>query len=289
MSGTAVAKKGMTIKELTSWFSADEMQALLRDRLTALGVESDRYVRLALIAATQNPKIRECDPYSLAFSLLEAAALKLEPNGVLGLAYLIPYWNQKRRCFEAKFQVGYQGCVQLAHRSGKVGACYARAIYDRDAWSVTDGTDGGIMHVPYIPPSTGDPKQMDLDAPEQKRGDLVLVYSIIHYVTGGPPVWEWMPVAEVEAIRRRAPSSKGFSPWDTDYEAMARKTVLKRNLWRNVSLDPTAQAAIAYDHAVEGGRAVSLPLIAPGMLPDEAIQGYPADENDEADDVRSRQ
>lgn len=278
--------KGLTVRELEKWFADPKVAGRLTPAFEQMGVDPKRYMRYGVLNANQSPQLLSCDPWTIAVALLEAAALGLEPNGVLGQAYLIRYKNTRKGRYEAKLQVGYRGLVALVHRTGRVAATYAREVYDRDDWTLVDGTgpDAGIRVKPYVPPGADDPKQMTLDNEEQVRGSLVLFYSVIHFIGGSVPAWEWMPVSEVERIRRAANSARAdTSPWLTHYEAMGRKTVLKRNLWRNAPLDTRAEAAIALDSAVERGEALHLHQVAPDLLADVA-QEVIEEQADDAED-----
>ncbi len=47
-------------------------------------------------------------------------------------------------------------------------------------------------------------------------------------MTDGTEMFDTMSVEEIEKIRKRAPSAKSSSPWDTDYVEMAKKTLIRR-------------------------------------------------------------
>lgn len=238
----------VTVKGLDNWFQkkGDE----LADRLGSLGVDPERMTKLALLSVQGNPKLMECTPASIFVALMEAAALKLEPT--LGHAYLVPY-GKTARC-----QIGYRGMIELAQRSGLVGAVHADVIYEKDEYDVQGGSAPHIHHVPFTPMLGVDP----LNAPDSifedenlSRGQRVMFYAVVHLLNGGPPAQDIMSILDVEKIRRRAQSYKAStSPWLTDYDAMGQKTVLRRTLWRRVSLSPELSAAIQMDESPEYGK-----------------------------------
>lgn len=67
----------------------------------------ERFMRMALSAINNTPKLAECTQISFLAALMNAAQLGLEPNTPLGQAYLIPYNN--KGTMECQFQIGYKG------------------------------------------------------------------------------------------------------------------------------------------------------------------------------------
>ena len=74
--------------------------------------------------------------------------LGLEPNNSLGQAYIIPRKNKKLGKNEAQFQIGYQGLVDLAYRSGQYKNISAHEVYKEDQFDYELGTNMFIKHVP---------------------------------------------------------------------------------------------------------------------------------------------
>ena len=58
--------------------------------VAASQVDPQRMMRLIANACRTTPKLRECDPMSLLGALMTCASIGIEPNSVLGHAYLIP-------------------------------------------------------------------------------------------------------------------------------------------------------------------------------------------------------
>lgn len=64
--------------------------------------------------------------------------------------------------------------------------------------------------------------------PCAKPGKLTHVYMIANFKDGGH-YFQVMNADEIEAAAKRSPSyGKAVSPWKSDYEAMAKKTVIRR-------------------------------------------------------------
>lgn len=77
-----------------------------------------RFVAAITSAVAVNPALQDCDPATILSGALLGNSLGLSPSPQLGQYYLVPYWNKKKGCNDAQFQLGYKGYVQLALRSG---------------------------------------------------------------------------------------------------------------------------------------------------------------------------
>jgi phage RecT family recombinase len=77
------------------------------------------YIQSVLILAADDPKLQDCTPRSIFVSALRAASLGLSCDKSLKQAYLIPYWSNKKKCYEAQFQPHYLGLYNLAMRTRK--------------------------------------------------------------------------------------------------------------------------------------------------------------------------
>lgn len=79
---------------------------------------AQRFVAAITSAVATNPALQDCDPATILSGALLGESLGLSPSPQLGQYYLVPYWNKKKGCNDAQFQLGYKGYVQLALRSG---------------------------------------------------------------------------------------------------------------------------------------------------------------------------
>lgn len=173
----------------------------------------ERFTRIVLSALSTNPKLQETTPESFLGAMMTAAQLGMEPNTPLGQAYLLPYYNSKKRCLECQFQLGYKGLIDLAYRSGEVSTIQAHVVYEHDKFSYAYGLEPQLEHVPAM----GD------------RGSPTHVYAVFRTKDGGYS----FGVMSIDDVRRHAQRySKSFEngPWQTNFEEMAKKTVLKRIL-----------------------------------------------------------
>ena len=79
-------------------------------------LNADRIVRVAMTSVQRTPELLKCDPISLVAAVIQSSQLGLEPDGILGHAYLIPFNNTKKGRMEVQFIPGYKGLIDLAIR-----------------------------------------------------------------------------------------------------------------------------------------------------------------------------
>lgn len=189
--------------QFETWIASPATLAQFRTALPS-HFAPDRMARLALTQFRTVPNLRDCDPASIMACVMSAAQLGLEP-GVLGSCYLIPRKNQ------CTLLVGYQGLLDLIRRSGQVRSIACRVVYEADEFEVDYGASRVFVHRPNL-----------------RRSDERILGFYCHAVlASGEEQFEWMPLAEVERIRRRSQSGNG-GPWATDFAEMGKKTVLRR-------------------------------------------------------------
>ena len=177
-------------------------------------ITAERFTRMATTAISNNPKLAECTPHSFIGAMMNAAQLGLEPNTPLGQAYLIPFKNNKKGCYETQFQIGYKGLIDLAHRSGEFKTIYAKEVYENDEFDFEFGLEPSLHHKPC---TDGD------------RGQAKYYYAVFTLVNGGFG-FEVMSKADIEAHARKFSMSFNNGPWKTNFDEMAKKTVLKKVL-----------------------------------------------------------
>lgn len=193
----------------------------------------ERFTRITLSALSSNPKLQECTPPSFLGAMMTAAQLGLEPNTPLGQAYLIPYWNGKKRCRECQFQLGYKGLIDLAYRSGEVSIIMAQVVYEKDDFSYSFGLEPSLKHVPAM----------------KDRGAAVYVYALFKTKDGGYG-YEVMSIDDVRNHAQKFSKSYDDGPWQTNFEEMAKKTVLKRVL-KYAPLKSEFLRAVAQDEVIK--------------------------------------
>ncbi len=171
----------------------------------------ERFTRITLSALSSNPKLQECSPQSFLGAMMTAAQLGVEPNTPLGQAYLIPFRNHGR--MECQFQLGYKGMIDLAYRSGEVSVIQAQVVYENDGFTYSFGLEPELKHTPA----------------KTDRGDPVYVYALFKTKDGGFG-YDVMSMVDVRHHAQKYSKSYGNGPWQTNFEEMAKKTVLKKVL-----------------------------------------------------------
>ena len=194
-------------------------------------IKSDHLLRVALTEIRKNPKLLECSSQSLLGALMLAAQLGLEP-GILGHAYLIPYYNSKTRSTEVQFQIGYKGYIDLVRRSGELQTLDVHEVCRNDEFEYEYGLTPKLMHRPAL----------------ENRGDPYCYYAIAKLKDGGFS-YLVMSVQDIEKFRKRSKSPEN-GPWVSDYDAMAKKTVIKQ-LAKYLPLSTEIQRSITQDETTK--------------------------------------
>lgn len=228
---TAVAKRPIdTIRTLLEK-SKGQIAAALPKHLNA-----ERIVRVTMTSIQRNPDLLDCDPISLVGAVIQSSQLGLEPDGILGHAYLVPFRNMKKGGrLEVQFIPGYKGLIDLARRSGQVNRISAHIVYDGDVFKMEFGTSEVLEHIP-VPPS--------------QRGERKGVYAVA-VLKDGSTHFEWLWEEEVQKVKAQSKASK-FGPWVTHEDEMIRKTAIRR-LVKYLPLSVELAKASAIDELAEAG------------------------------------
>lgn len=195
----------------------------------------------------RNPKIAQCTPVSVLECVRQTVALNLELGGMLGQAYIVPFYNGKKGVYEAQFMPGYQGLCTLAYRHPSVTAIQAEVVCKGDEFDYALGTDAYVKH--------RIPKDHLPYAKFNKEGELVetnveYVWAVIDTKDSGRIV-AVAPLAVIEAHRSRSRAKDG--PWFTDYGPMSKKTAILIGL-KTAPKSKEATQAIALENAAELGK-----------------------------------
>lgn len=223
MTATQTNQQGMISKTQGTKAVAKKQPQTIKDYINAMSGEiakalpqvmtPERFTRIALSAVSNTPKLGNCTPQSFLGAMMNAAQLGLEPNTPLGQAYLIPFENRKKGVTECQFQIGYKGLIDLAYRSGEVKMIDAQTVYENDEFEYELGIDPVLKHKPA----------------RTNRGNPIYFYATFKLTNGG----QGFQVMSIEDVREHAKKySKTYNngPWQTNFEEMAKKTVLKKLL-----------------------------------------------------------
>ena len=193
-----------------------------------LGKRANQFMA-SVISASSSPTLKNAEPRSVIAAAMVAATLDLPVNPTLGMAYIIAYGG------DAQFQIGYKGIIQLALRSSQFKRLNAGPVnaevfvkYDNVGEPVLDWS----KFDPLAPP-----------AGYFAGWELLNGFTKTVYWTGEQ--------VEAHAKRFSKAYTKSSSPWKTDFDAMATKTVLKAGLSKWGILSVEMQKAVSHDQGVQ--------------------------------------
>lgn len=217
---------------------AGEIAKMLPKHLNA-----ERLMKVAQIAATTTPALAKCDVASLVGAIGQCAQMGLEPNTVLGHAYLVPF-NTKRKdaagnerwVNSVQVIIGYKGLIDLARRSGQIVSIAAHEVCANDKFELVYGLDEKLNHTPAM----------------GERGEVIGFYSVAKLKDGGH-CFEFMSMYQVQEIMKATQSKGKYGPWQDHFTEMGRKTVIRR-LAKYLPLSIEFQTAAALDGMAEGGK-----------------------------------
>ena len=165
-------------------------------------------VNFAMQALMDNDYLLQCAksyPDHLVEAIKNVGLTGLTLNPTLKLGYLVPYKGK------IKFQPSYMGKREIVNRSGAVKDSYAVLVREKDKFEMAKGTEGYIKHTinPFV-----------------DRGELLGGYWVCE-LTNGAKSFDAMPKERIEEIKSRSESVKSGkqSPWDSDFNEMATKTI----------------------------------------------------------------
>ncbi len=194
------------------------------------------FVSSVISVANGNSYLRNCNPMTILGSAMVAATLDLPIVPTLGLAYIVPYKGQ------CQFQLGYKGLIELAERSGQFKNIIDEVVYD-----------GQLVRKNRF---TGE-YEFDEDArlrdESGKPTEKVIGYMARMDLINGFSKTIFWTKEEVEAHANKfsqAFRAKKGTPWVSDFDAMARKTVLKALFAKYAPKSVAIQNAIKFDQAV---------------------------------------
>lgn len=264
----AIAQQAQQRQLTTQPSPAKQLQQVLHrswDRIAAVmprEMNEQRLYQMFVSAINREPKLAECTVESVLSCFMRCTSLGLEPSNVngLGMAYILPYGNKNYRTGqkEATLIIGYKGMLTLARRSGDLQSIHAQAVYEGDEFEYWEDEHG--QHFKF---------RANRNA-EHDPAKLTDVY-VNAQLTNGGFVFEHMTRAEVDAIMRRSPSASAkATPWKTDYEAMALKTVIRRS-FRYLPVSTEAQHAVTADESTPDYSDLLRPTFPPAPI-DEPLE-----------------
>lgn len=218
-------------------FERDDVKQKFKEML---GKKATSFITSVLQITAQNQLLAKADPVSVYQSAAVAATLDLPLNQNLGFAYIVPYnqsykdesgvWQKKQ---VAQFQMGYKGFIQLAQRSGQFKSIYSSAIYE-----------GQLINANPL-----DGYEFDFTA---KKSDTIIGYAARFKLLNGFEATWYMDIEQLKKhgskYSKTFDNAKGL--WNTDFEGMANKTVIKLLLSKFAPLSVDMQRAVITDQAI---------------------------------------
>lgn len=226
MEATQVAKKtsNMTLGEL---MHSPAVVGKLNEVWSSPQM-ANSFISSVISVANGNPQLRKADPMSIIGAAMVAATMQLQVIPTLGQCYIIPYGNK------AQFQIGYLGLLQLCQRSGQFKKILDATVHEGEYVS------GDEFNEDYV-----------FDK-KQKKSDKVIGYMAMFQLLNGFTKVAYWDIDKVKAHATKFSQAfrSGFnSPWKSDFDSMANKTVLK-SILKFAPKSIEMQNAITFDQAI---------------------------------------
>lgn len=189
---------------------------------------ANSFMSSVISVANGNPQLRKAEPMSIIGAAMVAATMQLQVIPTLGQCYIIPYGSK------AQFQVGYLGLLQLCQRSGQFKKILAAPVHEGEYIS------GDEFDEDYV-----------FDKKQRKSDKIVGYMAKFELLNGFTKVAYW----DVDRVKAHATKfsqtyRSGYtSPWKSDFDAMAQKTVLK-SILKYAPKSIEMQNAVTFDQAV---------------------------------------
>lgn len=197
-----------------------------------LGNKAAGFLTSLINTTNGNAQLQQADPNSILKAGAIAATLDLPIDPNLGFAYIVPYYNKDKN--EAQFQMGYKGFVQLAIRTGQYKRINVTELYEGQFESYDPITD----ELKY-----------NLD---NRLSDEITHYVAYFKTINGFEKYNVMSKEEIENHAKKFSKTYSYkgSTWQTNFNTMAKKTVLKLLLSKFGILSIEMQTAQKVDQAV---------------------------------------
>lgn len=264
MAETQVTLKTNSLAKLKGILNNETMQQNFRN---ILAENAGAFMASIIELYQSDGALQKCDPNRVVLEALKAATLKLPINKQLGFAYIIPYNNVPT------FQLGFRGLIQLAQRSGQYRYINADVVCEGE--SVNYNRITGMLEI----------------SGTAKSETPVGYFAYFQLLNGFEKCVYWTrEKVEAHAKRYSKAWSKADSPWHTNFDAMALKTVLKTiiskygvmsvefaNAIANDSVDDRVEAEVAQN---ANGQPIVLPTgaapaLEAALVPEAAAPAAP--------------
>ena len=234
-------------KKLKGAIGTTTLKTMINDERTKnkfkelLGNKAAGFLTSLLNTTNGNKQLQEAEPQSILKAGAIAATLDLPIDPNLGFAYVVPYkrkykdkndnWQEENK---AQFQLGYKGFIQLAIRTGQYKKINVTELYKGQFESYDPITDELKYNL------------------ENKTSDEITHYIAYFQTMNGFEKYNVMSKEEVREHAKKFSKTflKSSSSWQTNFDSMAKKTVLKLLLSKFGILSIEMQTAQKVDQAV---------------------------------------
>lgn len=176
-----------------------------------------QYMSSIVNLVNSDTNLKKCEPMSVIASCMVAATMDLPVDKNLGYAWVVPYGTK------AQFQMGYKGYIQLALRTGQYKAI-----------NVVEIREGELIS--WNPLS----EEVEIDF-TQRKSDKVIGYAGYFKLLNGFEKTVYWSKEDVECHAKKFSKTYSFKNgvWQTDFDSMAKKTVLRNLLskWGILSIE----------------------------------------------------
>ena len=203
-----------------------------------------QFVTSLLSIVTNNNLLAKATNESIMTAAMKAATLKLPIEPSLGMAYIVPYnRNEKQgntwvKINEAQFQMGYKGFIQLAQRSGQIRNINCDIVYKEEFLRYDKVY--GTLHL----------KEEQVDS-----GEVEGYFASLELINGFRKMIFWKKEKVIAHAQKYSKTYdkqigdfKSGTPWKTEFDAMAQKTLIKELLSKYAPLSTELQEAIIADN-----------------------------------------
>lgn len=163
----------------------------------------------ATMQLLKSPALLECTEESILGGILKAAIFGFRLSPEIGHCWLVP--RKVGGVMTAIFQIGYQGWMELALRSGKVESFDYRVVYEKDKFDYQQGTNANLTYKAY--------------ENHNNRGTKTHVWASA-VMMSGRVVFDVQPIEEVERRRMSSPNGDG-EIWQKHYDMMAIRIAMR--------------------------------------------------------------
>lgn len=229
-NNTQVAVQQVSVSSIT------QKPAVAKRFSDILGKKSAGFIS-SLVSLSKTKALAVADPNTVVASALIAASLDLPIVPTLGFAAIVPFYDSKTKQTLAQFQIMTKGLIQLAQRSGQYKTINVAAVYEGDIKGYNRFTGEIEFDTSHVPDASKEP----------------IGYVAYMQLTNGFEKYLYMTADELKAhgLRYSQTFKKGFGLWKDNFDAMAKKTVLKLLLskYGPLSVDMQMQLAMQADQA----------------------------------------